>query len=113
MNDADDALEAMQDLLNRFEAKDIHRALGDLEPQASDGPDGAAAIVGAGPLDFGSIEPGVLVYRTESGRVRLRVTWADIEGGSYDEVEGSEGSVGRLVDALVSALERSGASEDP
>jgi hypothetical protein len=112
MTDADDALEAMQDLLNRFEAKDVHRALEALAPPASEGPDGAASIVGTGPLDFGSIEPGVLVYRTETGRVRLRVTWADIEGGSYDEFEGSEAGVGRLVDAVVSNLESSGASED-
>jgi hypothetical protein len=53
------------------------------------------------------------VYRTDSGRVRLRVTSTDIAGGSYDEMEGTEASVRRLVDALVSLLERRGVSEDP
>jgi hypothetical protein len=113
MGETENTIEEMRHALNRFEARDVHQALGDVGPDASAGPDGSASIVGSGPLDFGSIEPGVLVYRTESGRVRLRVTSTDIAGGSYDEVEGSEDSIRRLVDALVSLLERRGASEDP
>jgi len=109
---ADDAIEDLQDTLNRFEPKDVHEALGAVGPGASAGTDGAPTMVGSGPLDFGSVEPGVLVFRVESGRVRVRVTWADIEGGSYDELEGSQASVARLVDALVASLERSGVSED-
>lgn len=102
---ADDELLALQSTLNAFEPADVHAALDRIEQHPLCGPDVDTGVVASGPLDFGSAAPGVLVYRTESGRIRIRITMAAITGGSYDEIEVADGSARGLVAALVAKLE--------
>jgi hypothetical protein len=102
---ADDELLALQSELNAFDPADVHAALDGIEQHPLCGPGVDTGVVASGPLDFGSTPPGVLVYRTEAGRVRVRITKAAITGGSYDEIEVADASVRGLIAALVAKLE--------
>jgi hypothetical protein len=107
----DEELKELQDALNRFEPEDVHQALDDMaEPRLH----GAASTeTASGPLDFGSIESGVQIYRLDPGRVRIRITMAEISGGSYDDVEVADANVETWVQSLVATLERRDVSEAP
>jgi hypothetical protein len=101
----DDEILSFQSKLNAFDAADVHAALDGIEQHPLCGPDVDTGVVASGPLEFGSVGPGILVYRTQAGRVRIRITVASISGGSYDEIEVSDGSARGLVAALVAKLD--------
>jgi hypothetical protein len=101
---ADDELLSLQSELDAFDPADVHAALDGIGQHPLCGPDVDTGIVASGPLDFGSGAPGILIYRTEAGRVRIRITKALITGGSYDEIEVADASVRGLVAALVAKL---------
>jgi hypothetical protein len=102
----DDELLSLHSKLDAFDPADVHAALDGIEEHPLCGPDVDTGLVASGPLDFGSGvgAPGILVYRTEAGRVRIRITRALITGGSYDEIEVADASVRGLVAALVAKL---------
>ena len=102
---ADDELLSLQSKLNAFEPQDVHAALDGIEQHPLCGPDVDTGVVASGPLDFGSAAPGILVYRTVAGRIRIRITMSAITGGSYDEIEVADASARGLVAALVAKLE--------
>ncbi|HEX4446187.1 MAG TPA: hypothetical protein VH044_05610 [Polyangiaceae bacterium] len=102
---SDDALERLQRGLARFEPKDVRGALDSVDIQNR-----SKTLNGAsGPLDFGSIEPGVLVYRDESGTLCMRVTVSDMTGATYDELELSDAEFERLARSVIDRLERTNA----
>lgn len=109
MDLTEDELKALQDRLNVFEAHDVHAALQRMEARPLGGHDVDTGTVASGPLDFGSMEPGVLVYRLDRGKVRVRITVSEMTGGYYDELEVSDATVRGLVDALVARLGDEGA----
>jgi hypothetical protein len=101
---SDDDLASFQARLNAFEPHDVHAALDGIDQHPLRGPDVDTGTVASGPLDFGSVEPGVLVYRLDPGRVRFRITVAEINGGFYNEVEVSDASAPGLVEALAAKV---------
>jgi hypothetical protein len=101
---ADDELLSLQSKLNAFDPADVHAALDGIEQHPLCGPEVDTGIVASGPLDFGAGAPGIVVYRTQAGRVRIRITMAAITGGTYDEIEVDDASVHGLVAALVAKL---------
>jgi hypothetical protein len=101
---SDAELRELQDRLNAFEPHEVHAALGTLEPSGAAGPRADIGKVASGPLDFGSVEPGVLIYRLEPGKVRLRITVADMTGGYYDELEVPDATIGAVVEELTGRL---------
>jgi hypothetical protein len=101
---SEDELSSLQAKLNAFEPGDVHAALDGIEQHPLRGPDVDTGTVASGPLDFGSVQPGVLIYRATIGRVRIRITMANINGGSYDELEMSDASLRGLVAALLAKL---------
>jgi hypothetical protein len=102
---SDEALERLQRGLARFEPKDVRGALDSIDLQNRS----KTLNGGAGPLDFGSIEPGVLVYRDEDGTLRMRVTVSEMTGATYDELELSDAEFERLAHAVIDRLERTNA----
>jgi hypothetical protein len=98
---SDDELKSFEDSLNRFEAVHVREAL----EAVSDKPVQGKMPTASGPLDFGSVPAGVLVYRSESGGVRLRLTVAEITGGSYEEFELSDERFIALAQAAIERLE--------
>jgi hypothetical protein len=103
----DDALLGLQRGLARFEPKDVRGAIDAVgTPSRLKPPNGAS-----GPLDFGSIEPGVLVYRDEGGTLRMRVTVTEMTGGTYEELEMSDPEFKHLVSAIIDHLVRTNAPQ--
>ncbi len=98
---SDDELKSFEDSLNRFEAVHVRDAL----EAVSDKPVKGKAPTASGPLDFGSVPAGVLVYRSESGGVRLRLTVTEITGASYEEFELSDERFIALARAAIERLE--------
>jgi hypothetical protein len=98
---SDDELRSFQNSFNRFEAVHIRDAL----EAVSDKPLKGMAPTASGPLDFGSVPPGVLVYRSDSGGVRLRLTVTEITGASYEEFELSDERFISLARAAIERLE--------
>ena len=98
---SDAELKSFENSLNRFEAVRVRDVLETL----SDRPVKGKAPTASGPLDFGSVPAGVLVYRSESGGVRLRLTVTEITGASYEEFEISDERFIALAQAAVERLE--------
>ncbi len=98
---SDAELKNFEDSLNRFEAVHIRDAL----EAVGDKPVRGKLPTASGPLDFGSVPAGVLVYRSESGGVRLRLTVTEITGGSYEEFELSDEQFVTLAQAAIERLE--------
>jgi hypothetical protein len=107
---------ALADALNKYEPSDIHDALDAMSEAAlrSSGESGSnRGAVTSGPLDFGSVDPGVIVYRTEGDTVRMRVTVAQMTGGMYDEIELPPDAFRGLVAALLETLAKKHAPHAP
>jgi hypothetical protein len=104
---SDDALQELQRGLARFEPKDVRGAIDAVGKQSRSKPPNGAS----GPLDFGSIEPGVLVYRDESGTLRMRVTVTEMTGGTYEELEMSDGEFKELASSIIDHLVRTNAPQ--
>jgi hypothetical protein len=106
----------LADALNKYEASDIHDALdamGDVSLRSA-GPGGSnRGAVTSGPLDFGSVDPGVLIYRTEGDTVRMRVTVAQMTGGTYDEIDLPPDAFRGLAAALLETLAKRHAPRSP
>jgi hypothetical protein len=103
----DDEARSLAEALNKFEPSDIRDALdGMSEAIARVGPPEkpGTSAVSSGPLDFGSIPPGVFIYRTDAKTVRMRLTVARITGGTYDEIELPPDDLRRVVAALLQEL---------
>jgi hypothetical protein len=98
---SDAELKNFEDSLNRFEALHIRDAL----EAVSDKPVKGKVPTASGPLDFGSVPAGVLVYRSEDGAVRLRLTVTEITGASYEEFELSDERFVALAQATIERLE--------
>jgi hypothetical protein len=98
---SDDELKSFENSLNRFEAIHVRDAL----EAVSDRPVKGKVPTASGPLDFGSVPAGVLVYRSESGAVRLRLTVTEISGASYEEFELSDERFIALAQAAIERLE--------
>ena len=96
LTDAD--LNEFEATLNRFEPVRVREALNAGKV--------AGAGVASGPLDFGSIPAGVLVYRADSGLVRLRLTVTEITGAFYEEFEMADGPFSVFVRAVIDRLSR-------
>ncbi|MBV9950160.1 MAG: hypothetical protein JOZ69_25190 [Myxococcales bacterium] len=94
---SDAELIALQNDLNKFAPGDVREAI---EQQPCSRP-GAGA---SGPLTFGSVEPGVLIYRLDPDVVRLRVTATDMTGGLYEEFEFSDDGLRAFVRGVVEQL---------
>jgi hypothetical protein len=94
----DAKLKEFEVALNRFEPIHVRDALNA----------GKVAGVGvaSGPLDFGSIPAGVLVYRADSGLVRLRLTVTEITGAFYEEFEMADAPFSGFVHAAIERLSR-------
>jgi hypothetical protein len=60
----------------------------------------------SGPLNYGSVSPGVLIYRIDGGPARLRLTVAEMTGATYEEFELSDTRLRRLARAALEQLER-------
>ena len=78
---SDAEVRSLEAALNRYEPGEVRAALDAV------GPVSGARAGGSGPLDFGSVPPGVLVYRNERGVLCLRVTVSAMTGATYDELE--------------------------
>jgi hypothetical protein len=98
---SDDELKSFENSLNRFDAVHIRDAL----EAVSDRPVKGNVPTASGPLDFGSVPAGVLVYRSESGGVRLRLTVTETTGASYEEFELSDERFIALAQAAIERLE--------
>jgi hypothetical protein len=101
---SDAELKDFEATLNRFDpvlVRDALDAVG-VAPLPGQGTDATAS----GPLDFGSIPAGALVYRTETGQLRLRLTVTEITGAFYEEFELSDDHFATLVGAAIERLER-------
>jgi hypothetical protein len=101
---SDAELKAIEVSLNRFEPVHIREAI-DLAG-ATLAREEPTSIAASGPLDFGSVPAGVLVYRTERGQVRLRLTITEMTGGSYEEFELTDAQLAALARAATDRLER-------
>lgn len=100
---SDGELKAIAADLNRFEPARVRAVLDEVgeRPVPGDRPNATAS----GPLNFGSVPAGVLVYRMGSGSVRLRLTVTEITGASYEEFELSDAGFARLAHAAVERLD--------
>jgi hypothetical protein len=98
---SDAELKNFEDSFNRFEALHVRDAL----EAVSDKPVKGKVPTASGPLDFGSVPAGVLVYRTEDGAVRLRLTLTGITGASYEEFELSDEQFIVVAQAAIERLE--------
>lgn len=98
---SDAELKSFEDSLNRFEPLHVRDAL----EAVSDKPVKGKVPTASGPLDFGSVPAGVLVYRTENGGVRLRLTVTEITGAFYEEFELSDEQFIPLAQAAIERLE--------
>jgi hypothetical protein len=105
---SDTELKALETSLNRYEPARVREALDDVHETSPRGADTNATA--SGPLDFGSVPAGVLIYRGEDGVPRLRVTVTEITGAFYDEFELTDARLKALVEAAVNRLEAIGAS---
>jgi hypothetical protein len=105
-----------QETLSAAELQDFERTLNRFDPVLVRGvldavsekpgrPEGATATV-SGPLDFGSVPAGVLVYRADNGPVRLRLTITEITGAFYEEFELTDAEFGAFVRVAIERLER-------
>lgn len=101
---SDAELKALEAELNRFEPLQVREALNRVGERATNA-DGTNATA-SGPLDFGSVPAGVLVYRGENGAARLRVTVTEMTGAFYDEFERSDARLAALVRTAVESLEQ-------
>jgi hypothetical protein len=95
---SDAQLKEFEVTLNRFEPVRVREALNAGKV--------AGAAVASGPLDFGSIPAGVLVYRADSGLVRLRLTVTEITGAFYEEFEMADAPFSVFVHAAIERLSR-------
>jgi|HubBroStandDraft_5_1064220.scaffolds.fasta_scaffold93445_2 hypothetical protein len=100
---SDAELKDFEAALNRFDPVLVRGVLDDVgvAPLPGEGTDATAS----GPLDFGSIPAGALVYRTETGQLRLRLTVTQITGASYEEFELTDAHFATLVRAAIERLE--------
>ena len=101
---SDAQLKDFEATLNRFDPVLVRGALDAVGVAPAPGPGTDATA--SGPLDFGSVPAGVLVYRTETGQLRLRLTITEITGGSYQEFELTDAHLTTLVRAAIERLER-------
>jgi hypothetical protein len=108
----DDEARKLAGELNRFEPKDVHAALDGIDDHPLRGPDRGHERTGSRPVG-GSGDGGVLIYRGEDGRFRLRITVTDITGAFYDELVLSGASLRGLGAALLATLEERHAPRDP
>jgi hypothetical protein len=104
---------ALADALNKYEPKDIHDALDAMADRGLRSSAPGAGEVASGPLDFGSVEPGVLIYRTDAQTVRMRLTVAEMTGGMYDDFEMPPDAFRQLVAALLETLRKRHAPHAP
>ena len=109
----DDEARTLAEALNRFEPRDVHAALDGIDDHPLRGPDRGHERTGSRPVEGGSGDGGVLIYRGEDGRFRLRITVTDITGAFYDEVALSGPSLRGLGTALLATLEERHAPRDP
>jgi hypothetical protein len=100
----DEEATALTRTMNRYEPSDIHAALDDMRELVETGGGSRRATVASGPLDFGSVAPGVLIFRTDAQTVRMRLTLAEMTGGLYDEIELAPDAFRRFAAALLEAL---------
>jgi hypothetical protein len=105
----DDEAKALADALNRHEPQEVHETLDAMSDRILRHAGVGAGAVASGPLDFGSVEPGVLIYRTDSQHVRMRITVSEMTGGVYDDLELPPDAFRELVAALLEALEKKAA----
>jgi hypothetical protein len=104
----DEALKLRQ-ALNKYDPKDVYASLDQLDGRLTRGPKMSA--VAAGPSVAG--DEGALIYTLDDGRVRLRVTVADINGAFYEEFEMPASDLEDLVKAMLAALEKEKAPREP
>jgi hypothetical protein len=104
----DDALE-LQEALNKYEPKDVYASLDSLDGRLTRGP--KASAVALGPSVAGG--EGALIYKLDTGRVRLRITVADMSGAFYEELEMPAPNLGDLVKAMLATLEEEKAPKTP
>jgi hypothetical protein len=102
----DDEARAIADALNRYAPHAVHEALDAMSDRLLRKADAGPNAVASGPLDFGAVAPGVLVYRTDARTVRMRITVAEMTGGVYDDFELPPDLFRKLVAELLDALER-------
>lgn len=105
---SDSELKALEATLNRFEPTEVREALNRVGHKATSAD--SANATASGPLDFGSIPAGVLVYRGENGVARLRVTVTEMTGAFYDEFELPDARLAALVRTAVETLRGSRAN---
>jgi hypothetical protein len=101
---SDAELKDFEGTLNRFDPVLVRGVL-DAAGEKPGQPEGTTATA-SGPLDFGSIPAGVLVYRAENGAVRLRVTITEITGAFYEEFELTDMHFAAFVRVAIERLER-------
>ncbi len=105
-----------QETLSAAELQDFERTLNRFDPVLVRGvldavserpgrPEGTTATA-SGPLDFGSVPAGVLVYRADGGAVRLRLTVTEITGAFYEEFELTDAEFAAFVRVAIERLER-------
>jgi hypothetical protein len=94
-------LTEIQDKLNKFEPADVAKAL-DEQPLLESGD---ARSLASGSLTFGTSPLGVLVYRAQTGMIRVRVVMTEMTGGSYQEFELTDAAMANLASALLARLE--------
>jgi hypothetical protein len=97
----EEALKLRQEL-NKYDPKDVYDSLDCLDGRLTRGPKMSA--VASGPSVAGG--EGVLIYTLDDGRVRLRVTVADINGAFYEELEMPAAELEDLVKAMLATLEK-------
>jgi hypothetical protein len=106
----DDLALKLGQALNQYEPKDVYASLDHLDGRLTRGPKMSA--VASGP-SVGGVELGVLIYKIEGGRVRLRVTVTDIQGAFYEELEMPAANLEDLAKAMLATLEREHAPKTP
>jgi hypothetical protein len=106
----DDETLKLQHALNKYEPKDVYSSLDALDGRLTRGPKMSAVALGP---SVGGGEPGALIYELDEGRVRLRVTVADISGAFYEELEMPAANLEDLVAAMLATLEREKSAKAP
>jgi hypothetical protein len=99
----------LQEAINKYEPKEVHASLDKLDGRLTRGPKMSA--VALGPSVAGG--EGVLIYKLDDGRVRLRITVADINGAFYEELEMPAANLEDLVKAMLVTLEKEKGPKTP
>ena len=101
---SDAQLKEYEATLNRFDPV-LLRGVLDASGETPGRPEGTTDTA-SGPLEFGSVPAGVLVYRADNGAVRLRVTITEITGAFYEEFELDDAHFGAFVRVAIERLDR-------